>query len=358
MTGDPQPKVAIWSADWTVLHGQARVTRHVVEALDDRIEWRPATYRAGLAGMLMSVPLAKLRLWWSILGGVRTVYLVLSRSNLGFIRDLPALFTVFVGCRVVAHCHGSDIVDLLRDRPIVSPVARFFFRRCEMVVPSAHLLPELKSLGLRRLHLCENFVDPGVPDQRSMPGSGRAEFTVLWNSNIMASKGFFRLTDAVAQVNEDSIRVGLRALGSPIGDAEMPEDEVTVRLDGLSSAAWFDHIGPVSSEVALAELAGADAVALPSRYPSECQPLAVIDAMCLGLPVILADTPALRATAAGYPAEFVDDPFVPAIAERLRALATAGTAPDLSAAAKAARVRFSAERFDRKMMDLLDVARA
>jgi glycosyltransferase involved in cell wall biosynthesis len=76
--------------------------------------------------------------------------------------------------------------------------------------------------------------------------------------------------------------------------------------------------------------------------------------MCFGLPVILADTPALRATAGRYPADFLDDPLVPAIAERLRAFATAGTAPDLSAAAKAARARFSAERFDREMMDLLD----
>lgn len=340
-------RVAVWSADWRrETHGQALVTRRVVAALAGQVDWREAVYRGGAAG-IPSVIRAKLRLWRAILLGVRTVYMVTSRSTPGFLRDLPAFLASFAGCRVVAHAHGSDLIGLLAER-WVSPLARALYRRCEVVVPSEHLVAPLGDLGIARVRVCENFAELPAPGGG---GLGDGAFTVLWNSNVIASKGIFRLAEAMAELHAEGLPVRLRVLGFVLGDAEMSAEAARARLRALASEPWFDHVGPVPAEAALAELDRAEAVALPSHYPSECQPLAVIQAMCRGLPVILADTPALRATAGEYPAVFVSEPMVPALAEALRALA--GSRPDLGAAAEEARARFSAGRFDREMAALL-----
>lgn len=348
--------ISLWSADYTQTTGQALVTARVVRR-QSAIVWREYIYRgAGLRSMI-SWAGAACRLWRDIAcGRVKSLYLVCSRSSGGFLRDVPALLAARAGVRIVVHAHGSDIVDLLSARRL-SPLARALYAHCEIVVPSAHLQDPLHKVTTAPVHLCENYFAGDSMSEAGKPDP--ATLTVLWNSNVMASKGFFDLVEAVQQIHAGGLAIRLISVGQPLADEEMPASEATRRLDALSTEEWFDYRGKVPPAIVEALTGEADVISLPSRYSSECQPLAVIQAMCAGKAIVVSDIPALRATLGDYPADFVPVRSVAAIADALRDLYRrkqadpAAFASSREDAAAAARARFSADRFDREMAAIL-----
>ncbi|PXW66156.1 glycosyl transferase family 1 [Loktanella sp. PT4BL] len=352
-------KIAIWSTKYSEVTGQGIVTQHVAKIISSDSN--------GCIEYIFSPGMRSQALWdwikaWSTLwkdiyfGKVETLYLVCSRSNGGFLRDIPALLAARFGLRVIVHSHGSDIVSLLQDRRI-SRAARWLYRPCEMIVPSVHL-PSMVNGFVRSVVVCEGFY-ASAEDSADRPQTQHKELRVMWNSNIMASKGFFDLVEAVKRLHERGIEIRLSSLGAPTADEEMGEHEVRRDLEILQDVAWFEHIGAVEHKDALSLLTEADVVALPSRYSSESQGLAIIEAMCAGKGILVSDIAALRATVGDYPAEFVPIRSVDAIAtslERIRAEKNAD--PSLfyerrTQAARNARKRYSVQRFERAIRGIL-----
>lgn len=349
-------EIALWSGDYGLPTGQAIVTAHVV-AGGPGMAWREHVYRGVGWRSISSWLRASFGLWRDIARGrVKTLYLVCSRSDGGFVRDIPALLAARVGVRTIVHAHGSDIIDLLARRR-VSSLARALYARCEVLVPSQHLLEPLEDIIGRSPRLCENY-QQASPTSRNVV-SNTNELVVCWNSNVLASKGFFDLADGIALARDGGLQVRLVSMGQPMADTEMSREEVCRGIEALRSEDWFDHRGPLDPAVCNAVVSEADVVALPSRYSSECQPLAVIHAMCAGKAIVAADTSALRATLCGYPAHFVPAGSSQAIADVLRVLLDRKLENPLAfpaereAAAETARKRFSAERFDREMRSIL-----
>jgi len=285
-----------------------------------------------------------------------TLYLVCSRSNIGFVRDLPAYFVGRLGVRVIVHVHGSDVVDLVR-RPLIGSVALWCMRGVRVIVPSSHLLEPLARAGLTDCHICENFVEH-VPAP-ALPSGHPADacYSVLWNSNVMASKGFFETAEAVIALHREGLPIRLVSLGAPLGDETMSLGECSARLQSLlASAACIDYRGRQNRIAAMEALMAADVVCLPSRYVSECQPLALLEAMCAGKPLIAADTEALRATVQNYPCIFLGEVTADSIAQALKRVVLALDGDDgirLCAARQHAQSRFSVDRFDERLRQLL-----
>lgn len=350
--------IALWSPDYKQMTGQALVTARVVRH-QPSISWSQYVYQGKGWRSATSWVGAALRLWRDVVRRrVKILYLVCSRSNGGFLRDIPALLAAWAGVRVVAHVHGSDIVDLLSTRRL-SPLAQTLYARCTLIVPSTHLLEPLRRVTAAPIHLCENYFAGDLSDEVGKPVRLADAFTALWNSNVMASKGFFDLMEAVQQIRGEGLAVQLISVGQPLGDEEMPAAEAGRRLNRLLGRQYFDYRGKVSQSDAIALLARADAIVLPSRYSSECQPLAIVQAMCAGKAIVVSDIPALRATLRDYPAHFVPTHSVEAIVCALRELYQEKQADQAAfvfrrqKAATSARRRFSAKRFDREMAAIL-----
>ena len=294
----------------------------------------------------------------ALIGKVQQLYLVCSRSNGGFLRDLPAYLLVLFGCRVVVHTHGSDIVNLCQ-RPWIGGLARFFLSRCLLVLPSVHLESPLRDLGMTRIACCENFYEPST-EQLTEPQSEDTEISqdisVLWNSNIMASKGFFIVAEAISKLVRSGHRVSMTVLGRCIGDEIMDVDKCASEFAVLRQEPWLSYVGQVSRKESMQLLSKADIVCLPSTYGSECQPLAIIEAMCAARSIIIANTSALSATVGSYPCFKVDVPVRPEVlANTMLRCINESRGRELSEAAAAARERFSPERFDQEMGALLGV---
>lgn len=346
MTGETGGKLAVWTPELTSVNGQNIVTRRVVNAQAARLGTVYA-YRSNSLPEISKTLWQAMRLAVSVISGQHAgAYVVCSRSSVGFLRDMLPLLTSRVGARVVAHVHGSDFPDLLKRRG-VGPLARWLYASCEVIVPSSHLLEPLAAFQFQRLTLCENFAEGGGDAARSEQNSGLAPLVVLWNSNIMASKGIAELVEGVRLLRGEGAAIRLVLLGRPIGDSERPEAEMRAYLDGLRGEEWIEVKGVVPPGAVPECISESDVVALPSEYSSECQPLAVIQGMLAGRTVLVSDTAAMRATVGDYPAIFVErNPG--AICEALRPLVVSRIRPSSDAAARA-RDRFSPERFDHCM---------
>ena len=353
--------VLIWSARWDAGNGQAIVTKQVVEG-QSNLYWIPAVYSSGRFRSITSTLRAAGILWSELLRGrSRTVYLVCSRSTGGFFRDIPALLAARIGTRVIIHAHGSDIVDLLFRRRY-SVIARFFYRQCELIVPSKHLVPAMKRLMCKQLNVCENFL-PIAPYAKPFVGPDEGQILhVLWNSNILSSKGFFDVAKGIHLGRERGLDIRLTTLGKPLGDTEKNLAEVTAELDLLSKYPWIKNLGHVSPEEAVQRTAEADLIPLPSHYASECQPLALVQAMCLGKQIIAANTSALRETLRNYPAILINEPTPESISIALevvlqsKAVGHHDETTQFSRAAEKARDRFSVTRFNTQMAKILGSA--
>lgn len=350
MVPSDRSSIIVWSSDWTQTTGQAIVTRRVVEC-QIRIDWIPACYGRGLQSVV-GIFRAAARTYSALLARrASTVYVVGSRSLLGFLRDVPALATSLTGARVVVHIHGSDLEGLLSTSPLAL-LARVLYERCEIIVPSTHLVDDLQRVTHAPIHLCENFVPMMLENLAPHRAVAKDGPLIVWNSNIMASKGFFDLAEAVRIALPEVPGLQMVSLGAPMGDVEMTSRDAKIALEQLCCEPWFTYFGSVSPEEAYRRVAAADFYVFPSRH--ECQPLALVQAMCLGRPIIVNDTPALRATLGDYPAVLLPAPDPRSLAKAIQVLAKSGPPAGLEAAAERARARFSPHRFDREMAIILD----
>jgi glycosyltransferase involved in cell wall biosynthesis len=357
--------VGLWSTNYTEVTGQAIVTLRVVSHVLPKLgKFREYVFPSGgRPRALMAWALAFLGLWWdAIFGRVAVLYLVCSRSNIGFLRDSPALWLARLGLPILVHTHGSDLFDLLTNRWL-SPIARWLYKPCHLVVPSKHL-SETLSPYFASLTVCENFFEgteicvmPQTQNQR--PKVDYDGLTVLWNSNIMASKGFFDVHAAIQDLHAAGLPIHLVASGRPIGDAEMTMLEVENQLRVACQSPATDFRGHVPHQESISLLSEADVVVLPSRYSSELQPVSIIEAMCAGKALLVTDTPVFHSIMESYPAAFVPPKDVEALKRELVTLLdTRKTDPERFAAARSegaqvAKERFSTARFDEKIKFVL-----
>lgn len=348
----------LWTADFDAEDGQSIVTRRVYNAQSR--QWRECIFRRGggfLAAYSYCVAVFRL-IYFSLTNRQAPIYAVVSRSNVGFLRDIPVLLLARFRRRVICHFHGSDVLELMSESWLRG-MARRMYQNCILVVPSQHLTAPLQALTGAKVILCENPL--GLAGDTGSVNATRVRHTVpvvIWNSNRLASKGFANTLRAINEINDDVHSVDLVLLGRSLGDPEMSKSDIDALVAQFQDKQWLHDIGPVSSEEAAKQLVCSDIVALPSHYSSECQPLAIIYAMCLGKSIVASATPAMRATLKDYPAFIAREPTVPSVkCAILAAIENIGLQnDDVSSEAgfrEQARLRFSPRRFDNQISALL-----
>lgn len=147
------------------------------------------------------------------------------------------------------------------------------------VCPSEHLANLLRRGGFGdRVHHLPSGYDLDSVTPRTEPGTG-----VAYVGRLSWEKGVDHLIEAVALLDEVHLTV--------CGDGPQRADLEALAAARLPGRITFrGHLG--RAEV-LAELSCAAVAAVPSVW-SENQPLAIIEAMACGVPVVCGDEPALR----------------------------------------------------------------
>jgi glycosyltransferase involved in cell wall biosynthesis len=233
------------------------------------------------------------------------LYVATAHNPPALVRDLPlALSTVGWRPPFVLHFHGSQSQRLVvPGHAALKTASRMLVRCADAVLLLSHeerrewerFCPDARY---------DVVVNPFVPQGRSAPGDERRDFAeprLFFVARLIPEKGCFDLVDAFAQVRS---RRRCRLVIAGRGPAR---DEIARRASVLGVLDSVDLLGYVSGSGLQEAYRSADVFVLPS-YFAEGFPLAVMEAMGYGLPVV---TTPIRGCA-DHLEEGVNAIFVPA----------------------------------------------
>ncbi len=347
-------KITIWSCDLSQQNGQNIVTREVCELLEP-LRPKYLFYKSGsLRGVINIINNLCVLLTLNFKSKNNIVYVVASRSKLGFLRDIPAYICSLLGMKIVIHFHGSDVIKLINSF-LFGKLALFFFKRAMVIVPSSHLIEPLLAHQISNLCVIENFCNfSKITSEKSAVHDNDKSFIIFWNSNIIHSKGVFLLAEAVLKLNLEGFAIKLILSGLPIGDELLNSQSTIEKLNDYACHSCIDYIGRINHETMKILLNRANLVCLPSWYKSECQPLSIIEAMCFGKRIIISNTSAMLATVNDYPSLIISAFSSDALKHQIMKVFNDEEIISMQPHADKARERFSKELFHERILTVFN----
>jgi glycosyltransferase involved in cell wall biosynthesis len=286
-------------------------------------------------------------------------YIPISQGRWGYARDAVLMAILrLLRRRYVVHLRGSEFQDFIRTS---SPLERFVIRRTLSWSERAiALTPNLEGVfaGVvprERIRVLENaIVDPypaGIDELRTLRAERAAEhpraLNVLYIANLFRLKGAFTLVRALARPGLEHVHV--RLLGDPPG-SELPELRELAKELGVADRV--DTPGSVGGAAKAVEFRWADAFAHPTEA-WDGQPVALIEAMAAGLPIVSTSYAGIPHTLGGT-GIVIEPGDLDALAAALRSLVDdPGRRVELGDAARARFVsHYTPEPYQRRFTEL------
>lgn len=212
------------------------------------------------------------------------VHVQVARDRLGFLRD--ALFLIparLTRRRVLLHLHASGFDNFYAEAPLW---LRLIVRLA--ISPQWHaavLSPSFTGtfeplISRERVFVMPNGIDDPTPNACA---EGCDSF-VLHLSTLWSLKGTFEVLEAADRLRDELPGVRFVFAGGWFYDHERTLAEKFVRERRLESSVEFS--GPVSGDQKRDLLRRACVFALPTRHPTEGQPVAVLEALASATPVV------------------------------------------------------------------------
>lgn len=223
------------------------------------------------------------------------LYLTISQSRLGFAKDLLILNAAFAAGRpAVIHMHGGNFGGFYS--ALSAPERRIVRAALERVRTIVVLTPSLRA-DFRMSRRWEtqtvaiaNACDGAPGCARRHPGTS---WRLLFLSNLLPSKGYRDVLLAVADLGRQrpSLSVRLVLAGDLVperafADAAAQRKDLEGLVAALPSNVQASYAGVVMGTEKENLLASSDVFLLPTDYINEGQPIALMEAMRAGLPVI------------------------------------------------------------------------
>jgi spore coat protein SA len=245
----------------------------------------------------------------------------MSRGDLIYVHNRPEYASVLAtmaggyGVRLVLHMHNSLLlranrgqINALRETPIV--FCSEFLRKEAMAAYPGHF---------QRTYVVYNGADPGrfhTDGARQNPVP-----VVIYTGRLVPHKGVHVLMEAMRILEQKGARVRCRIVGGA-GFGAKQHSRYTRRLERLKPGNT-DLVGYLSGAALAEELRRADIFCCPSIW-NDPFPLAPIEAMSSGLPVVASSTGGLPETLAHGGGVLVPANDAPALATALEGLVTDG----------------------------------
>lgn len=204
------------------------------------------------------------------------VYLSISRSRIGFIRDFSImLLTSIRRLKVVCHLHGADLKKFYQSeniffRLLLYVTYRFFVSN--MIILTDTMQKEL--IYPIDYVVIPNAVSPNFEyyfkNRISKKYRVNGKLNVSFVSNLIESKGILYLIDAVEKFDKDEVLLNIYGYGgySEVVDKKMQKLPENIKFHGMVTGLDKNEAFVKS-----------DIIALPSFYPTEAQPICLIEAM-------------------------------------------------------------------------------
>lgn len=269
--------------------GQAVTTRRLISCLQTEHDVLVVrTPRVGEGVFVIARLLSWLRALWSLRSCDRIIWSSMSVAGLGHLRDLLTL-PLLGSSRTVAWLHWGELGNLVM-RPWRGRSLRWILNRlCATVLLYESMAGEAQA-AIGNVRVIPNLVgsDLSEADVRSLIVARRERLNepnytarVLFLSTLFESKGVLLAAEAVQLCRTVGGNVLLDVIGP--WPSEVEKRRVEPVLTGYSGVTVCP---PVDSSRVLELMDEYDLLILPTFYPTEAQPLVILEAMSRGLPVV------------------------------------------------------------------------
>ncbi len=223
----------------------------------------------------------------------KVVWPAISPSALGHLRDLVVVAPAFhPGQSVLGVVHWGSFHRLFESpltrvtaMKLVSRLRGLVFNDDVLAERCAKWVPRDKRFIMRNTVGSDVLLDDEEINEKVRSGMNRREMNILFLSNMIESKGYLDLLDALRILGERSIPFSATFAGS--WEADVDEARFTHRVAEYGLGNRVRHLGAVRDRVAVRRLfVDADVFVLPTYYPTEAQPLSIVEALNAGTPVI------------------------------------------------------------------------
>lgn len=232
---------------------------------------------------------------------VKVVYITMSTSILGFIREC----VIVVGAkacrkRVVLHLHGGGFESFYKSQNLVSrKLIRSHLVRADSIIVLGNLLKNqfecIGNIVTEKLEIVPNGLPLGIKDPGKTQKSIRESETVnlLYCSSLMPSKGYLDVVQAVKLLNEICPnRYHLNLCGEFVNAKTEGNTAYSTKVqlleyfysEGISN--YISYHGQVSGQLKEKCFKESHIFILPTNYEWEGQPLSIIEAGAWSLPII------------------------------------------------------------------------
>jgi glycosyltransferase involved in cell wall biosynthesis len=216
-------------------------------------------------------------------------YYPISQTRIGLTRDILLLAPFRLASRrIVVHLHGGALDRFLRTQP----QALTSLLRWLLGGPSSSGIVETPSL--------RHCLAPLLPPERIKvvrntaflpPEAAEKQFgdplRVLYLSTLIETKGYRELVDAVVSLTNAGIQIELEVAGTPATEG----DEQWLRSRPDCPKVRF--LGSIAGEKKWHALRRAHVVALPTYYPLEGQPVAIVEGMACRCAILATRRPGI-----------------------------------------------------------------
>ena len=216
-----------------------------------------------------------------------------SPAPLGHLRDVLATVPAFGPVRPVAAVLHRALFEALLAHPVLRGSARRLVARLNAVVVQSPRLGERLApwVPAERVRVIPNPVSPETvptPEEVRAKQARRGEggpLRLLFLSNMMPEKGYVDVLEAAARLHAQGLAFSLDLAGHwPAGPARA-QAEAFVASHSLGAVVRIPGGVAGQADVRRLHLA-ADVFLLPSYHPTETQPIAILEALSAGTPVV------------------------------------------------------------------------
>jgi len=186
------------------------------------------------------------------------------------------------GIPLVAHIHGCAWLNVWRSGGWDVPIMHNVLEQCQAVIC-------LGPTYAQAMHGATGFpcvgVNNGVKVQQAVtartPPLREDRVELLYLSNLIKSKGLWQAAQSVGELERRGLQVHLTCAGSWLRDAERNQFELEFASE--LDTGLIELFGFADEHAKAALLSRAHFFILPTAYPLEGQPLALIEAMAHGV---------------------------------------------------------------------------
>jgi len=218
------------------------------------------------------------------------VYVPISQSTIGFLRDVPFIvLSKLFGKKVVLHLRGGHFREFYNSsNKIMKYVVEKTLKRADRMIVLGESLRVLFD-GLipeEKLSVVPNGLNIDL-DKVKYKNPEKDHFMILFLSNLIETKGFKDVLHSVKKVTQYHRNVRYAFAGSWRRDEDKFECEDYIKREKIEEYVEFK--GPVTGRNKTRLLRDADIFAFPTYYPMEGHPWVIVEAMASGLPIITTD---------------------------------------------------------------------